>query len=112
MPKNTMSKMPNGIGRKSYNDYVNHMVKFFLSCLDGLTVAGHSPADIQNWLAVQQVWSDLSDGNKELQMIYGSKRPYRDSVDMYAAAHSMTSDSVWWIVTDICAKIAKARGLV
>lgn len=99
--------------RRSYSDYVNHMIRFFLSTPEGLTVTGHTGADVNNWVAVQTIWSDLSAEEQALiRMLYTSGRPYEETVYGYATEHGLSVQTVWKIITNVTTRIAKVRGLI
>ena len=99
--------------RRSYGEYVNHMIRFFLMSPDGLNVAGHTQADLNNWVAVQAVWADLDQEDQEmLTRLYTSNRRYEDTVLAYAAEHAVSPKSIWKRLADITFKIALMRGLI
>ena len=99
--------------RRSYSEYVNHMIRFFLKTPDGLTVDGHTQADVTNWLAVQAVWCELTaDEQALIREMYTSNRRYEDTVQEYADAHKISSKTIWKRLTDISFRIARKRGLV
>ena len=49
-----------------YTDYVNHMVRFFLSTPDTLKLEDKRKPDVDNWLAVQDIWHRLPDEDKRV----------------------------------------------
>jgi hypothetical protein len=99
--------------RYFYSEYVNHMIRFYLSCPESISLSGHSQADLSNWLAVQAIYADLSDDDKQLvKELYGTRRPYSEAVNEYAAAHKLKVNSVWQTVVRISNKIARQRGLI
>ena len=96
-----------------YTDYVNHMVRFFLSTPDTLHMEGKRKADIENWIAVQDVWHRLSDTDKQvLTEIYKSHFRVSEGVRMYCEKTGADVYKIWILVTKTCATIAKRRGLV
>lgn len=99
--------------RRSYSEYVNHMIRFFLKTTDGLTVDGHTQADVTNWLAVQAVWCELTaDEQALIREMYTSNRRYEDTVQEYAHSRGVNPKSIWKRLTDITFQIARLRGLV
>ena len=52
-----------------YTEYVNHMIRFYLTCPETLNMDGKRAADISNWLAVQSVMHHLSDESAQFVVI-------------------------------------------
>ena len=99
--------------RRSYGEYVNHMIRFFLTSPDGLTVAGHTQADVANWMSVQTVWAGLTEEEQALiRQMYTCNRRYEDTVQEYAHSRGVNPKSIWKRLTDITFQIARLRGLV
>lgn len=96
-----------------YTDYVNHMIRFFLSTPDKLDMEGKRKADLDNWLAVQAVWYKLPEENKQvLKSIFGLHHRVSEGVRMYCEQTGADEHKTWILVTKTCAAIAKRRGLV
>lgn len=96
-----------------YTDYVNHMVRFYLSTPNTLPVSGKRRADIENWIAVQDVWRKLcTEEQKTLETIYRLTFKVSDGVDMYCKKTGADSYKTWVLVTKTVAAIARRRGLV
>ena len=98
-----------------YTDYVNHMIRFYLSTPDGLDLRTrkYTKASINNWSAVQIVFLHLDpDEADKLREIYTSGMPLPKSVEQYATGHSMDIEDVWKIITKFAAKVARVRELV
>ena len=96
-----------------YTDYVNHMVRFYITCPDVITTAGKRKADIENWMAVQAVFHALKPEEKQvLTEIYNSHYRLTEGVRIYCKEHSANERKTWIFVTKVCAAIAKRRGLV
>ena len=96
-----------------YTDYVNHMIRFFLSTPDKLDMEGKRKADLDNWLAVQAVWYKLPEENKQvLKSIFGLHHRVSEGVRMYCEQTGADEYKTWVFITKTCAAIAKRRGLV
>ena len=96
-----------------YTDYVNHMIRFYLSTPEHVQIQGKRKADIDNWLAVQSVWYRLPDKDKEvLTTIYCYCRNVPEGVKKYCEETGADLRKTWILVTKTCAAIAKRRGLV
>lgn len=107
------NKMRNIKTRCYYTDYVNHMIRFYLSCPDKLMVEGKRGADIANWIAVQDVWHRLSQEDKRvLETIFGLHRRVSEGVKIYCEKTGSDQYKTWVLVTKTCSMIAKKRGLV
>ena len=67
-----------------YTDYVNHMVRFYITCPDVITTAGKRKADIENWMAVQAVFHALKPEEKQvLTDIYKAHHKLSEGVRIY-----------------------------
>ena len=96
-----------------YSDYVNHMIRFYLSTPTTLQMDGKRKADVDNWLAVQDVWRKLSANDKIiLEMTYSLHYRLPEGVKLYCEKTGTDPYDVWVLVTKTCAAIAKKRGLV
>lgn len=96
-----------------YTDYVNHMIRFYLSTPDTLKMEGKRKADIENWLAVQDVWRKLGADNKLiLEMVYDLHFKVTEGVRIYCEKTGTKPHDVWVLVTKTCAAIARRRGLI
>lgn len=101
--------------RKYYIDYVNHMVYFFLSCPGGITVHDHRGTDVQNWLAVQAVWSGLNDDDKAfIQSVFGThdEQIRIGQVRTYANDSGRKESELWKVLNIFTRDCARARGLI
>ena len=96
-----------------YTDFVNHMIRFYLSTPNTLKMDGKRKADIDNWLAVQDVWRKLDPDNKLiLEMVYSLHYRLPEGVRIYCEKTGTDPHDVWVLVTKTGANIAKRRGLV
>ena len=97
-----------------YTDYVNHMVRFYITCPDTITTAGKRKADIENWMAVQAVFHALKPEEKQMLMdIYNSHYRLTEGVRIYCKEHNIKNDRKLWIfITKFSAAVARRRGLV
>ena len=96
-----------------YSDYVNHMVRFYLSTPETLRMEGKRKADIENWIAVQDVWHRLGTDDKNiLEQIYRAHYRLPEGVRIYCEKTAADPYKIWVLVTKTGAAIAKRRGLV
>lgn len=96
-----------------YTDYVTHMVRFFLSTPDTLQMEGKRKADIDNWIAVQDVWHRLGADDKQVLMqIFKAHHRLQEGVRIYCEDTGADNLKTWVLVTKTLAAIAKRRGLV
>lgn len=96
-----------------YSDYVNHAIRFYLTCPDTLQTAGKRKADILNWMSVQAVFHRLKDEDKAaLKEIYQADHKVSEGVRMYCERTGTDATKMWVLITKVSAAIAKGRGLV
>ena len=96
-----------------YTDYVNHMVRFYLSTPETLQMEGKRKADIENWIAVQDVWHKLGTDEKGiLEDIYHAHYKLPEGVRIHCEKYGCDQLVTWKLVTKTLAAIAKRRGLV
>lgn len=98
-----------------YTDYVNHMIRFYLSTPNGINLQAreYTTASINNWSAVQLVFHKLDPVDADLVrgvFKYGHYLP--KAVDDYCKENGANQDDVWRVLTKVNAKIARVRGLV
>lgn len=109
-----MSREKNGMKtRYYYTEYVNHMVRFYITCPETLRMEGKKRSDIENWLAVQGVFHYLPDVDREkVQEIYKLHYHLPKAVEMYCAETGEDANKVWVLLARVSAQIAKRRGLI
>jgi hypothetical protein len=96
-----------------YTDFVNHMIRFYLSTPETLKMDGKRKADIDNWLAVQDVWRKLgTDDRNIMEQIYKAHYRVPEGVRMYCENTGADSYKSWMLLTKTCYAIAKRRGLI
>ena len=96
-----------------YTDYVTHMIRFYLSTPETLHMEGKRKADIENWIAVQDVWRKLGTDDKNiLEQIYKAHHRLAEGVRMYCENTGADNFKIWVLITKTCSSIAKRRGLV
>lgn len=96
-----------------YTDYVNHMIRFYLSTPETLQMKGKRHADIENWLAVQAVWHKLGAEERNLlETVYALHFRVAEGVRIYCEGKGAEPEKVWVLITKTSAAIAKKRGLV
>ena len=99
--------------RCSYTDYVNHAIRFFITTPDTLRMEGKRKADIENWLAVQDVFHKLPDDDKQIITdVYRSHFRLSEGVRIYCEKTGADPYKVWVLITKTSSMIAKRRGLV
>jgi len=95
-----------------YTDYVNHAIRFYLSTPETLRTEGKRKADIDNWLAVQDVFRRLGTEDKQvLTDVYKAHYKVADGVKIYCRNTGADERKVWILLTKTCAAVAKRRGL-
>ena len=96
-----------------YTDYVTHMIRFYLSTPDTLRMDGKRKADIENWIAVQDVWRKIKDDDKQMLMeIYKAHYKLQEGVRIYSEKSGADLHDIWVLITKTYSAIAKRRGLV
>lgn len=98
-----------------YTDYVNHMIRFYLSTPEGIDFRkrSYSQASIDNWLAVQLVMRKTDEKDTEMvREVFGCGHYMPKAVDEYCKKTGAESDDVWKVLSKINSKIARVRGLV
>ena len=96
-----------------YTDYVNHAVRFYLSCPEVVTTTGKRKADIENWMAVQAVYHCLKDEEKQvLTDIYKAHHRLSEGVRIYCEKTGANERRTWIFLTKFAAAVARRRGLV
>lgn len=96
-----------------YTDYVNHMIRFYLTCPDVLTTAGKRKADIENWMAVQATLHNLKESDR--QTVFGVfKAHFRmaEGVRIYCSETGADERRTWILLTKVASSIARRRGLI
>lgn len=106
--------MAEKVSRNHYSDFVAHMIRFYISCPDGIPVQGHTRAEVNNWIAAQAVFADLdAEEARLLTDIYRRKNlPFPEAVKLCAKVHCVKENEAWKLVTRVNARIARVRGLV
>lgn len=111
--KGTGKQVRNYKTRCYYTDYVNHAIRFYLSTPETLQMEGKRKADIENWLAVQDVWHRLPENDKKvLETVYRMHYHLSEGVRMYCDKTGTEPTKIWFIVTRVCSQIARKRGLI
>ena len=96
-----------------YTEYVNHMIRFYITCPDSIKTDGKRRADIENWIAVQSVFHSLPDDDKEkVRTIYKLHYNVPKAVDMYCEKIGADKHHTWVLLTKVVSLIARRRGLV
>lgn len=96
-----------------YTEYVNHMIRFYITCPDSIKTDGKRRADIENWIAVQGVLHGLPDVEREKVLgIYKTHYNLPKAVDMYCEKTGEDKKQIWVFLTKVAALIARRRGLV
>ena len=98
-----------------YTDYVNHMIRFYLSTPNGLDLQkrDYTSASVANWSAVQMVFHRMGADEAELvKGVFGCGHYLPKAVDAYCEKTGADAEEVWRVLTRINAKIARVRGLM
>lgn len=108
--------MKQGTGLKTkcyYTDYVNHMIRFYLTCPDSLDMVGKRKADVDNWIAVQAALHSLPEADREkILAVYRTHYNLPNAVRLYCQNTETDERTVWVLITKVLSQIAKRRGLV
>ena len=112
-----MSEKKTKLKTKSYyTDYVNHMIRFYLSTPGGLDLMArkYTSASVNNWTAVQLVFNHLTASEFEkvctIYKDYGHHLP--KAVEAYCKDKGADIEETWKLLTKVSSKIARARGLM
>ena len=96
-----------------YTEYVNHMIRFYITCPETLKLAGKRKADMENWIAVQATFHGLSPENSQKVIdIYQTHYNLPKAVDMYCEKTGADKMATWILLTKVASIIARRRGLV
>ena len=96
-----------------YTDYVNHIIRFYLSTPETLQMDGKRKADIDNWLAAQDVFRKIGTEEKQvLEEVFRGSHRLPEGVRMYCEKTGADEYKTWVLVTKTVAAVAKRRGLV
>jgi len=96
-----------------YTDYVNHMIRFYLSTPDSLTMEGKRKADVDNWLAVQEILRRMNDDDRRvLTTVFKKHHRVSEGVRIYCEEMGADTYKTWVIITKASQAIAKRRGLI
>jgi len=96
-----------------FTEYVNHMIRFYLSTPNGLKLKDKSGASIANWMAVQRVLYKLPEEELEMvRKIYAAQKAVPVSVDQYCKDTGEDPEKVWAYIVKLNYKVARYRGLV
>ena len=96
-----------------YTDYVNHMIRFYLSTPDSLTMEGKRQADVNNWLAVQEILRRMNDDDRRvLTTVFKKHHRVSEGVRIYCEETGADTYKTWVIITKASQAIAKRRGLI
>lgn len=100
--------------RRYWNEYVNHMIRHYVSTPAEISVQGATTVDVTNWLCVQEIISALPAKDADIVMsIYGARMPFTEAVDRYCHDHPDTSPTeIWVVITKTGDRIARRRGLI
>ena len=98
-----------------YTDYVNHMIRFYLSTPDGIDLRNreYTSVSIANWSAVQMVFHKTDPLDIALvRAVFACGYYLPKAVDDYCQQNNMNPDEVWKVLNRVNAKIARVRGLM
>ena len=96
-----------------YTEYVNHMMRFYITCPDALPMAGKLKADVDNWISVQTALHELTEQDKVRVMdIYKTHYNLPKAVDQYCERTGADKTAMWILLTKTASRIARLRGLI
>lgn len=98
--------------RPYYGGFSEHALRFYART-PVLSRGKTAEADIENWNACDNVFSELSAYEKDvLLIVFGSKRPIQDAVKTVTCRYSVSEGSVWKTIDKIQRMVAEKRGLI
>jgi hypothetical protein len=96
-----------------YTEYVNHMVRFYLTTPDTLKMDGKRSADIANWLAVQAAMQAIKPEDREIvTKVYKTHFHLTKAVEQYCQETGADQTAVWKVMTKFASIVARQRNLV
>ena len=96
-----------------YTEYVNHMIRFYITCPDSVRTDGKRQSDIANWVAVQSALRSIPESDKEKVMtIYRTHYNLPKAVEMYCEKTGADAEGIWVLLTKVASLVARRRGLV
>lgn len=97
-----------------YTEYVNHMIRFYLSCPDSVRVdAVKRRADVENWISVQAVLHLMPEADRvRLIDVFHTSWKLPVAVTEYCQKTGADETEVWKLITKTCSSIARQRGLI
>ena len=96
-----------------YTEYVNHMIRFYMTCPDKLNLDGKKRSDMENWMAVQTVLHLMPEKERErLFEIYRLNFCLPKAVDEYCEKTGANKMEVWKSITKTVSRIARQWGLI
>ena len=99
--------------RYYYTEYVNHMIRFYITCPEVLQVQGKSMVDVKNWCAVQSSFRSLPEPDRDRVIaIYKTHYNLPKAVDLYCERTGEDKTATWVLLTKACSMVAKRRGLI
>ena len=106
--------MSQNMTRNHYTDFVKHSIRFYITCPDQLDVAGHTAAEVNNWIAVQTVFADLEPEERRFvtDVYRRNKVDFVEAVRTCCKTHEMSENDAWKLLSSVVARIARVRGLV
>jgi len=109
-----MTDKPKMKTRYYYTEYVNHMIRFFLTCPEQLRLDSvRKRADVDNWVSVQAVLHQLSDEDrKRIETVYKTNWNLVAAVNEYCKRTEEDERMVWTLLVKVSTAIARQRGLI
>ena len=96
-----------------YTEYVNHMIRFYLTTPETLRMDGKKHSDIENWIAVQSVFYSLKpEDQKTIKDVYLLHHKIPEAVKLYCEQTGADRKRTWMLITRTTALIARRRGLI
>lgn len=99
--------------KQFYEDYVNHMLRFYARYKETINLDTAKEVDKQNWRAVKEVLHTLAPWEQELVLeIFKRRDDLTDNVYEVSREIGMNQDDVWKLLGITTRRIAKERGLI
>lgn len=93
-----------------YEQYVNHMLRFYIR--NPVCMSKETP-DVTNYLAVMQVFTELSEPEKQtLTAVYTKNGNLANIIHCHCRQNKIPPKDVWGLVNRVTRRVAEERGLV
>lgn len=96
-----------------YDEYVNHMIRFYVRHCDETDLKFKKEIDEKNWWIVKKILDDLPEKDKNVIIkVYELRDTLSDNVYAVSKELGISQDVIWTIISKLSKKIAKERELI